>query len=182
MPIRAARRLILPAAVAIAAALPAEARVASAGADHFTITLEALAAARPTEAFRQFVEISDWWSDAHTYGGDAGKLDLDARRGGCWCEDLGFQNGFVEHMRVVYVAPAKALRLVGGLGPLQEMAVSAAMTVRFEAVAGGTRVSLTYAAAGHAEGGLDALAPVVDAVLAEQLARYAEHTAGQFRY
>jgi len=76
-------------------------------------------------------------------------------------------------MDVVYAAPGKALRLVGGLGPLQEMGVSGALTFTLKAESAGvTRVTVSYAVSGFAPQGFADLAPAVDAVLGEQLARY----------
>ena len=46
------------------------------------------------------------------------------------------------------------------------------MDVQFERIAGGTKVTLDYKAAGFAEGGADKIAPIVDSVLADQMRRY----------
>ena len=73
--------------------------------------------------------VDRWWDAAHTYTGDSTNMSLDATAGGCLCETLP-DGGSVEHMRVVYAEPGKTLRLQGGLGPLQSMAVAGAMTFR----------------------------------------------------
>jgi uncharacterized protein YndB with AHSA1/START domain len=159
-------------------ARPAGARVTTAARDHFTVDVESLAAAPPQRAYRSFVNVASWWPDAHTISGDASRMVLDVRPGGCLCEDLGFAAGFVEHMRVVAVVPGKELRLTGGLGPLQKLAVSTSMTIRFEAVAGGSRVSIHYTVAGYAVEGLDAVAPAVERMLAEHMERFADRTVG----
>jgi hypothetical protein len=95
---------------------------------------------------------------------------LDARAGGCWCETL-IDGGSVEHMRVVYVAPGKALRLRGALGPLQGLGVEGAMTLSVKAAASGTDISISYAVGGYVKDGFDGLSKGVDHVLAEQLER-----------
>lgn len=118
-----------------------------------------------------------WWNAAHTYSGDARNLHLDARAGGCWCERWG-QGQSVEHARVVMVsehAGARTLRLVGGLGPLQELGPSAVMTFRVAPDADGARIEVTYRVAGDPGLGLDHLAPPVDQVLMEQLGRLARY-------
>ena len=75
-------------------------------------------------------------------------------------------------MTVVYADPGKLLRLTGGLGPLQELAVSGMMTWAFTQQAGNkTTITFTYAVGGYAPGGLAALAPFVDMVLGTQVAR-----------
>ena len=51
-------------------------------------------------------------------------------------------------------------------------AAAGVMDVRFERVAGGAKVTMNYRAAGFAKGNGDKLAPLVDAVLAEQLKRF----------
>jgi hypothetical protein len=65
------------------------------------------------------------------------------------------------------------LRLAGGLGPLQELAVSGVMTWALAATPGGTRIEMTYAVGGYAPGvgRLQQLAPLVDAVLGAQVQR-----------
>jgi hypothetical protein len=76
-------------------------------------------------------------------------------------------------MDVVYAAPGKALRLVGGLGPLQEMGVSGALTFTLKPESADvTRVTLSYTISGYAPQGFTDIAHAVDAVLGEQLARY----------
>jgi hypothetical protein len=126
----------------------------------------------PNQAYAAFLRINRWWSDAHTYSGSAANLRIEARPGGCWCETLP-DGGFVRHMSLDYAAPGKALRLMGGLGPLQDMGVSGALSVQFEPREGGARIRFSYKVAGRIEGGFATLAPAVDRVLGEQLTRLA---------
>ena len=63
------------------------------------------------------------------------------------------------------------LRLSGGLGPLQELAVDGSFTVMLNEAGGPTRLEWTYAVGGYAAGGLEPLAKPVDAVLVHQIQR-----------
>ena len=62
----------------------------------------------------------------HTYSGDAANLSIDPRPGGCFCERGMPKQGGVQHAMVVLAIPGKTLRLVGGLGPLQDAGLAAA--------------------------------------------------------
>jgi hypothetical protein len=64
------------------------------------------------------------------------------------------------------------LRLQGALGPLQAEAVAGTFSWSLKAVPGGTEITQTYAVAGSIRGGAEKLAPLVDQVLAAQLARF----------
>ena len=81
--------------------------------------------------------------------------------------------GGVRHFEVVHADAPRALRLIGGLGPLQEVGASGSLTWSLEASETGaeTRVSYSYAVHGHLEGGLGAWASPVDGVLRQQLER-----------
>lgn len=135
-------------------------------------------AAPPARVWATLVTPARWWDKAHTWGGDAGALSLDARPGGCFCERLSGGGG-VEHLRVVYVAPGKLLRMTGGLGPFQGDAVAGVMTVELRGEGAGTVVVLSYSVAGRRTGGFAALAPGVDGVLAGQVARLKVAAAGR---
>lgn len=113
-----------------------------------------------------------WWSKDHTYTGDSANLYMDAQAGGCFCEKLP-ERGSIEHLRIIYAQPGKQLRLGGGLGPLQSEPVSGVMTWTLKpGEGGGTRLGMTYIVYGHVrmKGGMPALAPLVDGVLAQQVA------------
>jgi uncharacterized protein YndB with AHSA1/START domain len=114
--------------------------------------------------------VGRWWDPQHTYSGDARNLWIDARPGGCFCERLPDQGG-VQHAMVVLVIPGKTLRLVGGLGPLQDSGLQGSLTFDLADREGGTDVTLTYSVGGYRQGGLQALAPIVDSVLGGQLRR-----------
>jgi hypothetical protein len=108
----------------------------------WVVCVGALAAA-PDKAYAALLQPARWWSSEHTFSGSAAKLTLDARAGGCWCETLT-DGGSVEHMRVVYVAPGRVLRLRGALGPLQGLGVEGAMTLSVKAGASGADITLSY--------------------------------------
>jgi hypothetical protein len=164
-------RALLPILLALPAAVPAA--VVASGPGGFVIREEVVYAGTPAAAWQRLVRPRDWWDPEHTYSHDASRLTLTLKSGGCWCERLG-DGGFVRHLEVLYVAPGKALRLGGGLGPLQRMGVSGALSFTLAADAPGTtRVVAEYAVSGYAPAGLAELAVAVDEVLGAQLARFA---------
>ena len=125
---------------------------------------------------------SGWWMDRHTFSGTAANLTLVPSAGGCFCEKLPpaddksgqaklLRPGRVEHMRVVYAQPGEALRMVGGLGPLQSEAVSAALTMTLKPMAGGTRITWVYVVGGYTRYKPAEISKMVDAVMAAQIAR-----------
>lgn len=113
-------------------------------------------------------DVDQWWPADHTWWGDASKLSIKARAGGCFCERDGARQA--QHMTVVFVDPGKTLRLVGGLGPLQGMGLDGALEFRLAAnERGGTRITMWYRAGGYTPDDLSKFAPVVDRVMAAQL-------------
>jgi hypothetical protein len=71
------------------------------------------------------------------------------------------------------------LRLDAPLGPLQALGAKATLTYAFSAApGGGTTIDVTYTVIGVASQKLDALAPAVDAVLGESVARLASFVEG----
>ena len=162
---------ILLALALVCAAPLARADVLTSAPNGFVIRHVMSVPVAPAVAWRKFVDIGGWWSSEHTFSGDARNLSLTPRADGCWCEKLP-NHGFVRHMAVIYAAPGKVLRLSGGLGPLQEMAVTGAMQITFEADGANTNVTMTYAIGGYSPSGLGPLAPLVDGVLGQQMLRY----------
>lgn len=154
-------------------ARPASADVVDAGPSGFTVrTVVEIAAPAASVYTTLTTRVGDWWNPAHSWSGDARNLSIDARPGGCLCERLpgGPGNG-VQHMTVISADAGKMLRLSGGLGPLQAMAVSAVWNWTLKEANGVTTVEATYAVGGYAKDGLAALAAIVDQVTGEQVKR-----------
>lgn len=160
---------VLPAAAPVLAGLG---KVTPSG---YLVTVKAPIKASPRAVFVAIQQVGKWWSDDHTYSGHAGHMTLEYHAGGCFCER--WNNNSIEHARVLYVERDKAVRLQGGLGPLQEMAVTGILEFRLEARGDDTSLTLTYRVRGSADAELDRTAAAVDRVLSEQvtrLVRYAQ--------
>ena len=158
-------------------AAPAHAAVIAAGDHGFEVQHSVNLVVPQAQAFTAFGQIGQWWNNEHTYSGDGKRMSLQLRPGGCFCEPLDGGGG-IEHMRVTYVQPGERVVLTGSLGPLLYEATAAVMDVKVERIAGGSRVTMNYRAAGFAKGGAAALAPLVDQVLGDQLKRYRTYAAG----
>lgn len=128
------------------------------------------AAVAPPTVWAALADIGRWWDSEQTYSGDARNLTLEPVVRGCLCEKLALYAG-IEHMTVVYAMPAKTLRLLGALGPLQEFGVTGSLTFNIEAAGGGSRITMTYNVGGYADRPLEEWAPIVDEVLSAQLER-----------
>jgi pimeloyl-ACP methyl ester carboxylesterase len=158
------------AALVLAAATPALAALGKVTPSGYVVTIKASIKVRPRAVFTAMQQVGRWWSNEHTYSGNAGNMTLASQAGGCFCER--WNHNSIEHARVLYFDAEKfALRLQGGLGPLQEMAVNGIMDFRFEPRGDDTSLTLTYRVRGSADAGLDKTAAVVDRVLSEQVAR-----------
>ena len=122
-------------------------------------------------------QVGNWWNPSHTYTHDTRNLSIDARPGGCFCEKFP-KGGGVEHMRVVYAAPGKALRMSGALGPMQSSGLAGSMSWDFvapgmaETGQTGSKLVLTYSVGGYMLGGFEKMAPGANAMLEEQIKRY----------
>ncbi len=168
-------RIAISFVVAIAAAFPAAAEVKSSTPAGFEVEAKATVPVSPAQAYAALGRIGDWWSSQHSYSGKASNMRLDPRAGGCFCENLPDSDGTIEHMRVIYAQPAQILRLQGALGPLQAEAAMGTLTWALKAVPGGTEVTQSYVVGGYVRSGAEQMAPLVDMVLAEQMARYQSH-------
>lgn len=136
----------------------------------FTVTHSVNVPMPPPAAWSALTDVGRWWDSAHSYSGDARNMTLEPFVGGCFCEKLGMYAG-AQHMRVIFAQPPKMLRLNGGLGPLQEFAVTGSMTWTIEAAGGGSKINLSYTAGGYADRPLSEWAPLVDSVLKTQVQR-----------
>ena len=154
-------------------AAPASGAVEEATPSGFTLRSQAVVAVTRAETWAMLGRIGEWWSNRHTYSGNAANMRLELRAGGCFCETLPARSagpaGGVEHGRVLTAMPYDMLVLDAPLGPLQSQAMVGRLTWSLRAVDGGTEVTQTFVAGGYAKGGADKLAPIVDQVLAEQL-------------
>lgn len=167
------KRFMFAIATALAAAFPAHAEVISSAPNGFVSRHVVTLPMSPAAAYDRFVRVQDWWDGAHTYSQSAANLRVTARPGGLWIERLP-NGGFVEHMRVINAQRGKLLRLDGGLGPLQDMPARSVMDVSFAADGAGARVTMTYSVGGYFSDGTAQLAPGVDMVLGQAMARYAQ--------
>ncbi|APD94014.1 hypothetical protein BM523_08440 [Alteromonas mediterranea] len=154
----------------------------------FSITNTSESAAPIEAVYSHFIQqVDKWWPKDHTWW--KGTLSIDEQAGGCFCEVT--QTASAAHMQISYVEPNKKVVMTGGLGPLQEMGISGALTWEFsnmeESASSNeetertfstkTKVTLTYHASGniHFSGqrasNEDAanLVKVVDKVQAQQL-------------
>ena len=149
---------------------PAAAEVIDSTVNGFAVRNVAQIAAHPSRVYNTAASLlSRWWNPAHTFSNNSANLSLDARPGGCLCEIVA--NGGVVHLTVVYVVAQQEIRFSGGLGPLQQTGVAGSMIWKLIEAAGGTQFEWTYTVGGYMPGGLAAIAPAVDAVLADQLNR-----------
>jgi uncharacterized protein YndB with AHSA1/START domain len=166
-------RIWLGVALGLLCSNSALAGVQSATSSQMALVYDVELAGAPSDAWKNLVDVGAWWSSGHTYSGEAKNLSLDVRPGGCWCE--AWPNGGVEHARVLMAIPGKALRIEGGFGPLQGMAVKATMTFTLKPAADPTKTQLhvVYLVNGASESKLNELAAPVDGVLTTQFGRLA---------
>ena len=140
----------------------------------FLMKHEVTVSVSPDKAYGAFVtDVDKWWNGQHSYSGDAKNFSIEPKALGCFCEKLS-NGGSIAHMQVVYVQPNSAIRMIGGLGPLQSAGVHGSLTLRFLAPAAGatgSRIEMSYAVGGYMQGGYEKIAPVVNNVMVEQLVR-----------
>ncbi len=151
----------------------AHAEVIDSANNGFTVKIAFDVAVPAAKAYSDIVNVASWWDPEHTFSGKASCLSLDATPGGCFCEKL--PNGGVRHLTVVYADPGKMLRLNGGLGPMQDMAVAGSLNFALADSAGKTTIVMTYKVGGYLPGGVNAMAKPADAMLTgamQRLKRY----------
>jgi uncharacterized protein YndB with AHSA1/START domain len=156
----------------------AAAEVADASPNGFTVKITLNIQASPDTVYSKLVgNTGDWWDPSHTFSGDSHNLTIEAKPGGCFCEKLP-DGGGVRHMEVANLAPGKQLVLTGALGPLQSLAATGSMTIRFSPLERGTKLEVAYTVVGYLPAGMNTWAAPVDGVLKAQFSRlknYAEH-------
>lgn len=147
-------------------ALPAAAAVLESDSGGFVSAHEVAIAAPPERVFEALVaEVGAWWDPAHTYTGDASNMTF-SEFPALW--ERFDDEGFVRHMAIDMVRPPTTLRLSGGLGPLQPLAVTGSMTFEIEDAGNGTKLAYRYLVNGR---GLEGWADPVDRVMVGQLER-----------
>lgn len=158
------------------APVSAHAAVTDATPQGFTVENTVTVPVAPDVAWTAMVrDVDRWWPKDHTWWGAASTLAIEARAGGCFCERAADNVRQAQHLQVVHLEPGAALRMTGGLGPLQGMGLHGVLDVTFKAVDGGTSVTWRYRAGGYTPDDLSKLAPIVDRVQAQQLAGLATH-------
>lgn len=169
------------AASSFTSAAPAGAEVSLQNDTGFVIALSAETPASKDAVWKMLVTPAKWWSAEHTWSGDAANLYIDSQATGCFCEKLpkpadapaDQRMGSAEHMHIVFADPQRGiLRMKGGLGPLQGEPVDGVWTIELKPGAdGGTVIVWDYAVSGliRMKGG--EIAPAVDQVMGQQLAR-----------
>jgi len=153
-----------------AASIPGVAEVADSASNGFTVKTTVQIQAAPDTVYRRLIQVGDWWDSAHTFSGNSKNLSIEEKPGGCFCEKLP-NGGGVRHLEVVFLAPGKRLVLSGGLGPLQSIGASGAMSFDLTPAEGGTKLQIAYAVTGYLAAGMNTLAAPVDSVLSQQLSR-----------
>ncbi len=155
------------------AASQVHAAVVASGTNGFTVHEEVEFAGSTESAWSRLIDVASWWNPKHTYSGQSSNLSLALQPGGCWCEKLA-NGGFVRHMEVVMAVPRKLLRLTGGLGPLQALGATGALTFTLRSTSAmATKVTAEYTVAGYSADGFSEVAAAVDEVLGEQMSRLA---------
>ncbi|WP_370235449.1 MULTISPECIES: SRPBCC family protein [Henriciella] len=156
-------------AVTMGAALPASAEIVAASSDHYTLRHEAVSTLSPEDMWERLIQPDTWWHPDHTYSGSAQNLWLNPNAGGPWMES--WDGNVVEHGRVLSLIEGEMLRLDAPFGPLQGMAVNVVWTISIEPDGDGTRVIFEEIANGSSASGLDKIAPAVDGVKQQAMAR-----------
>ena len=152
----------------------AQARIIDQAPNGFTVENSEGVPADPEIAWKVFVnDVGKWWPADHSWWGDASKLSISEKAGGCFCEINGAQQAW--HMTVTFVDPGKLMRMTGGLGPLQGMGLNGALEWRFAEEKGGTRITLWYRAGGYTPDDLSKFVPVIDQVQGLQLGGLANY-------
>ena len=174
-----------PALAVVMCSAPALAEVHDSAPGGFAVRATATVPAGAEEVWNELLDPADWWDGAHTFSSDAANLSLDPRAGGCFCELLPNAEdttkeprGGVQHMQVVYIEKAKVLRMTGALGPLQSEPVNGVLTFVLKPDLAGTRINAEYSVGGYMRIPTEKIAPMVDRVFGQQVARLAAKLGG----
>jgi len=162
--------------------VPAVAEITKSHAQGFIVRHEVVVEADPKQAWLALISPDKWWRKEHTWSGDSANLSIRPSAGGCFCERIPEVDepgrftleGSVEHMRVVQAYPEAALRMIGGLGPLQSESVTGVLTVALSTADTGTRIVWEYNVAGYMRYEVPVIAKSVDGVIGLQAAALAD--------
>ncbi len=169
-----AKWLLFLALTVAAAPAPARAEVKDATAQGFTTENVEVVPVPPDRVWTALVrEVNAWWPRDHTWW-PGSTLSIDPRAGGCFCEIAGDRQA--RHLEVAFVDPAKTLRMIGGLGPLQGLGLSGLVEFRLSPAADdGTSIVMVLRSGGYTTQDLRTFAPAVDRVNKEQLGALAAY-------
>jgi len=160
------RLFALPVLMTASAAVSA--KVLDSSPSGFTVENTVTVPVDAATAWRALVkDVDQWWPKDHSWFGKEGKFVIEARAGGCFCEIAGKRQAL--HMTVTFTDPGRLLRMVGGLGPLQGMGLSGAMSWTLQPVDEGTQITLHYTAGGYTTEDLSKFVSIVDQVQGLQL-------------
>jgi uncharacterized protein YndB with AHSA1/START domain len=162
--------------IAASLAAPAAAEVTNVHPSGFVVRHETVIAADTKQVWLALISPDKWWRSEHTWSGDSANLSLTPRAGGCFCEripevdepDRFTLEGSAEHMRIIQAYPERALRMRGGLGPLQSEPVNGVLTITISATPDGTRVVWEYNVAGFMRYEIPVISRAVDGVIGLQ--------------
>lgn len=173
-------RALLPGLVLMAA--PAAAEVTVVHPSGFVVRHEVVVDADTKATWLALISPDSWWRKEHTWSGNAANLSLTPSAGGCFCERIPEVDepgrftleGSVEHMRVIQSQPEAALRMRGGLGPLQSEPVTGILTIAISKTGKGTRLVWEYNVAGYMRYEIPVISKAVDGVIGLQAAALAD--------
>ena len=167
----------------LSSAMPARAEVIATTTDGFVTRDTASVKADPLATWLALTKPGEWWSDQHSWSGDAKNMTLTPQGGGCFCERIpvgdsgnsSAMEGSARHAEVIQAFPMKVLRMRGGFGPLQSEPATGVLTITLKEIEGGTRILWEYNVGGPMRYKIAEIAPAVDAVMSEQLRRLRAH-------
>lgn len=158
-------------------AAPLHAEVVEETATGFTTRDAAVVKGTPYEVWLALIAPAKWWNKSHTWSGDAANLYISPQANGCFCELLPppadapdeIRRGSALHMTVIQADPGKALRMRGGLGPLQSEPADGVLTVALSKEGEGTRIVWEYVVGGPMRYKVPEISKAVDGVMTQQL-------------
>lgn len=154
--------------ILLLASVMTKAEVSEVSEQHFIISIKTTLMAPKEQAYQQFLQIGDWWQDSHTWFGDASAMTIEPKAGGCFCERNGDKQAL--HMTIAHVNPGISVQMIGGLGPLQSLAVNGHMLWNFESTEdGNTTLTLTYRVTGFVNQKTKDWSKAVNGVLQQQV-------------